>query len=130
MRFSFDRFSDEDVILVNVLLDNRVELRLAFDTAATHTTFDINVLYFSDYQLNEKIGSRKVETSNGQISVDVYELNAISAIGISKINFPVQVYDFLAHGIVSEYDGVLGLDFLKEECFCVNLLDNYIEVKS
>jgi hypothetical protein len=32
-------------------------------------------------------------------------------LGISRTNFDVQVYDFLAHGIVSDYDEVIGLDF-------------------
>jgi len=28
-----------------------------------------------------------------------------------KEKFQIQVYDFLAHGIFSDYDGLLGLDF-------------------
>ena len=44
-----------------------------------------------------------------------------AVIGITKSNFMVQVYDFLAHGITSDYNGLLGLDFLRETKFCIDL---------
>jgi hypothetical protein len=45
----------------------------------------------------------------------------LESLGIEKTNFEVQVYDFLAHGITSNYDGVIGLNFLRENKFCLIL---------
>jgi len=49
-------------------------------------------------------------------------------LGIIKTNFEVQVYDFLTHGITSDYDGVIGLDFLKEHKLCTDMVKGEISV--
>ncbi len=111
--FIFDLSSDDDVIIVNASIATKFKLRLALDTAATHTTIDNNVLYFSGYELKNSIGDCEVESSNGIIVVERYRLEQLECLGIIKKHFAVQVYDFLAHGITSDYDGVVGLDFLR-----------------
>lgn len=45
-----------------------------------------------------------------------------------KAKFEVQVYDFLAHGIISDYDGVVGLNFLREHKFCIDIKNGEITV--
>jgi hypothetical protein len=52
----------------------------------------------------------------------------LSALGLTKEQFKVQVYDFLAHGILSDYHGVLGLDFFEHTIFCINMKENTITV--
>ena len=42
----------------------------------------------------------------------------------------VQVYDFLAHGILSDYDGLLGLDFFENTVLCIDMKNQTIEIKS
>src|SRR5580698_9217125 len=102
-KFTFDLSSEEDVILVNAVIENKYEFRLVLDTAATHTTIDSNVLYFSGYELKNSKGEKEVETSNGIILVEIYDIEELEALGIRKTNFEVQVYDFLAHNIISDY---------------------------
>ena len=63
----------------------------------------------------------ETETSNGIILVEVFELKKFECLGIEKEGFDVQVYDFLAHGITSNYDGVVGLDWFREHKICVDL---------
>ena len=58
--FSFDFLSDEDVIIVNATIEGKYKFRLALDTAATHTTIDSNVLYFSGYELKNSIGEHEI----------------------------------------------------------------------
>lgn len=96
--FTFDLPSDEDIIIVNAIIENKYEFRLALDTAATHTTIDSNVLYFSGYELKNSKGESELETSNGIIIVEIYEIEELTSLGIRRTNFDVQVYDFLAHG--------------------------------
>lgn len=119
--FSFDLLTEEDVIIVNASIEGKFKFRLALDTAATHTTIDSNVLYFSGYELKNSKGEKEIETSNGIIVVETYDIEQMECLGIIKMDFEVQVYDFLAHGITSDYDGVIGLNFLREHKFCIEI---------
>ncbi len=123
-QFIFDRKTDEDVIIVNATIAGKYQFRLALDTAATHTTIDSNVLYFSGYELKGSKGEKEIETSNGIIIVEIYEIELMESLSLTKTDFEVQVYDFLAHGILSEYDGVIGLDFLQENKIRIDFKNN------
>ena len=126
--FTFYLPTDEDVIIVNASIQGKYKFRLALDTAATHTTIDSNVLYFSGYELKNTKGEFEIETANGIIVVERYDLEQLECLGISKTNFEVQVYDFLAHGITSDYDGIVGLNFLREHKFCIDILKGEVSV--
>ena len=126
--FPFDLTTDEDVIIVNASIEGKFKFRLALDTAATHTTIDSNVLYFSGYELKNSKGEQEIETSNGIIVVETYDIEHLECLGITKTDFEVQVYDFLAHGITSDYDGVIGLNFLREHKFCIDILKGEVSV--
>ena len=128
--FPFDFATDEDVIIVNASIEGKFKFRLALDTAATHTTIDSNVLYFSGYELKNSKGEHEIETSNGIIVVETYDIEHLECLGIIKTDFEVQVYDFLAHGITSDYDGVIGLNFLREHKFCIDILKGEVSVGS
>lgn len=128
MLFNFDIFSDDDVIIINARIEGKYKLRLALDTAATHTTIDSNVLYFSGYELKDSKGEAEIETSNGIILVEIYQIKSLECLGITKQNFEVQVYDFSAHGITSDYDGVIGLNFLRENKFCIDMIKREITI--
>lgn len=119
--FHFDLLANEEIIIVNASIGGKFKFRLALDTAATHTTIDSNVLYFSGYELKNSKGEQEIETSNGIIVVETYDIEHFESLGITKTNFEVQVYDFLAHGITSDYDGVIGLNFLREHKFCIDI---------
>src|SRR5450432_2286738 len=126
--FTFDLPTDEDVIIINASIEGKYKFRLALDTASTNTTIDSNVLYFSGYELRNSKGEREIETSNGIIVVEIYDIEQLECLGIIKTTFEVQVYDFLSHGITSDYDGVIGLDFLREHKFCIDILKGEISV--
>jgi hypothetical protein len=126
--FAFDLPTDQDVIVVNASIEEKFKFRLALDTAATHTTIDSNVLYFSGYELKNSKGEQELETSNGIIVVETYDIEHLECLGIIKTEFEVQVYDFLAHGISSDYDGVIGLDFLREHKFCIDIVKGEVSV--
>jgi hypothetical protein len=127
--FPFGLDTDEDVIIVNASIQGKFKFRLALDTAATHTTIDSNVLYFSGYELKNSKGEKEIETSNGIIIVETYDIEHLESLGIIKEDFEVQVYDFLAHGITSDYDGVIGLNFLNEHKFCIDMVRNEITIE-
>lgn len=128
MIYKFKREPESGLILVNIEIDNKFELKMILDTGATNTTIDSNALYLLGHDLKDNIGSVQIETANGIIETEVFELDTFSSLGITKEKFQIQVYDFLAHGIFSDYNGLLGLDFLEDTNFCINTRDNTISI--
>lgn len=80
----FDLPTEEDIIIVNATIEGKYKFRLALDTAATHTTIDSNVLYFSGYELRNGNGEKEIETSNGIIIVETYDIEQLDCLGITK----------------------------------------------
>ncbi|KJH69349.1 aspartyl protease family protein [Aliterella atlantica] len=117
----FEVPDEHGVILLLAVIDHKFTFRLALDTAATHTTLDSNMLFLAGYELKNSTGEAQIETANGAIRVELYEVQHLECAGLQHSNFSVQVYDFLAHGITTEYDGVVGLDFFRNHKFCVDL---------
>lgn len=72
--------------------------------------------------------SKKLKLQMELLLLETYDIEQLECLGIIKNKFEVQVYDFLAHGITSDYDGVIGLDFLKEHKFCIDISKREISV--
>ena len=130
MTYKFKRELESGLLLVNVEIDNKYELNMILDTGATNTTIDSNALYLLGYDLKDNIGSVEIETANGIIETEVFEINSFASLGLKKYKFEIQVYDFLAHGIFSDYNGLLGLDFLEGTKFCIDTRENTITLTS
>jgi hypothetical protein len=125
---NFDVPDEGDVIIVIAWMGGKYKLKLAFDTAATHTTIDSNALFVSGYQLKDSVGETEIETSNGIVAVELYNIHGFECLGIKKQELQVQVYDFAAHGVNSEYHGMVGLNFLKDHKFCVDMIKGEITI--
>jgi len=129
MIYRFKRDPESGMILVYVLLDGNRDFKMALDTGATRTTFDINPLYMADYPVVKNvIETGMIETANGIVDVGVIKVDSLSAFGHTVRDMKVQVYDFLAHGIISDYDGVLGIDFFENTKFLVDMINQTIEI--
>ena len=126
MIYKFKREPESGLILVNIEIDKKYELKMILDTGASNTTIDSNSLYLLDYDLKDNIGTVEIETANGIIQTEIFEIGTFSSLGMTKENFQIQVYDFLAHGIFSDYNGLLGLDFLEGTKFCIDTKNNTI----
>lgn len=72
------------------------------------------------------MGTVEIETANGIIETEGFEIDTFSSLGLTKEKFQIQVYDFLAHGIFSDYNGLLGLDFLEGTKCCIDTRENTI----
>lgn len=128
MIYKFKREPESGLILVNIEIDKKYELKMILDTWATNTTIDSNALYLLGHDLKDSIGTVEIETANGIIETEVFEIESFLSLGIEKKKFEIQVYDFIAHGIFSDYNGLLGLDFLERTKFCINTNENTISV--
>ena len=129
MIYKFNRDPISGLILITVRLDNKHKMKMALDTGASTSTFDINALHMANFLVGDKIETGLVETANGIVEVDIIQTNVISAFGHAVRGLEVQIYDFLKHGIISDYDGVLGLDFFENTEFTINMKNQTIEVK-
>lgn len=128
MKHSFERMPEGGLIVISVTLDGKSKFRMILDTGCSNTTIDSNALYLSGYELKDTIEIVDIETANGIVESEIYEINKISSIGITKENMKIQVYDFIAHGIFSNYDGLLGLDFLEGKNFCIDTINNTLSL--
>ena len=129
MTYQFERDAESGIIFVYVKLNDDHEFKMAFDTGATRTTFDRNALLMIEYPIGNINETELIETANGIVKVGVFKTVSLTAFGHTVCDLSVQVYDFLAHGILSDYDGVLGLDFFENTKFCIDMKNQTIEVK-
>ena len=130
MTYQFERDPESWMIFVDVLLDELHKFKMVLDTGASRTTFDKSVLFMADYTVGGSLEKGAIETANGIVEVDVFKVGILTALGRAIHDMPIQVYDFLAHGILSDYDGVLGIDFFENTIFTIDMEEQTIEVKS
>ena len=128
MTYNFERMPDGGFIIVSVTLDKKSKFRMILETGCSDTTVDSSALYLSGYELKNTVEIVEIETANGIVESKIFELNHVHSLGITKEKLRIQVYDFLAHGIFSNYDGLLGLDFLEGKKICIDTLENTITI--
>ena len=125
--YTFERHTEDDLILITAQLDNSV-VDFVLDTGASHTFIDFGILIKEGYRKNDTKGIVPIETANGIIFADRYIVSKITAIGITKTNFEVTSYLF--DEPESDFKGVIGLDFLLDNEFCISLKKSLITIKS
>ena len=124
-KYPFQLLSDEDLIIINAWIEG-YKIRLAVDTAATHTTVDFNILLMLGYSEKDSTGAILIETANGIMEVKKYLISDFRALDKKKSDFEIVSYDFLEKGILSMYDGVLGLDFLSQTVLTIDFIKQEI----
>jgi len=102
---------EDDLILADVLIKNHTA-SLVIDTGATNTIIDLNTLLIAGYDFKSS-GRKKFETANGIIEADYMILDKLSIWDHVFEAFKVYTLDFIDAGITSPYEGVIGLDVLK-----------------
>jgi hypothetical protein len=130
MKYNFEKDPEGEIIFVSVKLDGIHTFKMLLDTGASRTTFDITALLAIGYDVKDHlpVETKMIETANGAVKVSVFEAAVITALGHTVRHIPVQVYDFLEHGILSDYEGVLGLDFFKDTVLTIDLANCTIEI--
>ena len=124
--YSFERETEDDLIVIPVKIGNSL-VDLVVDTGASHTFIDFGILIKEGYRLNDTKGIIAVETANGILYANRFDVESIDALGISKENFEVTSYIF--DDPESNFKGVIGLDFLGNNEVCINFRENILTVK-
>jgi len=71
----------------------------------------------------------KIETASGVIEADKIVIQRFETLGLLKNNFEISSYDFLQAGLLTETDGVLGLDFLRNSVLTIDFINMELWVK-
>ncbi len=122
--YSFIRESDEDLIVISAQIGNSI-VEMVLDRGASHTFIDFGILIKEGYRLSDSKGLVAVETANGVIYANKFEISGIAALGIKKQGFELTSYLF--DDPQGEYRGVIGLDFLIDAEICINLKTNTLK---
>jgi predicted aspartyl protease len=113
----------DDVILIDVLFQHHDAL-LVLDTGATNTIIDLNSLLIAGYEFNiENSSKKKFETANGVIEATSIMIDVLTVFDKQFYNIEIYTLDFIDAGIISGYEGVLGLDILKNFNIQLNFLN-------
>lgn len=71
----------------------------------------------------------EIETASGVITGYVFMLKKLKAINTELSNIEICAYDFFAHQLLTDFDGVLGLDFFKGVKFCIDMNKSEITIQ-
>ena len=128
MIFEFEKSVENGVIFVTAKLEGKHTFKMILDTGASYTIIDVTALYMSGYSIGKNLEKDEVETANGIVEVGILNVDKLTALGHTVRNIPIRVYDFFAHGILTDYDGLLGLDFFENTVLRIDMKNNTIEV--
>ena len=117
--FPFELTDDESLIIIQAKV-GKYDLRLALDTGASHTIIDLNTLITLGYYPENSVGNTLFETGKGNVEAHIFTLPQLSTLGILRHNFNVSSYDFLGNGVMTDIEGVLGLDFFQDTKICLD----------
>lgn len=126
--YPFELTDEINLIIVIASIDG-YELRLALDTGASDTVIDLTALLIAGYQKTDAQRLVDIETGKGIIQAKVYEVVDFQALGVGQKSFSLCSYDFLADGILTDIDGVLGLDFFRNRKLCIDFNLSIITVQ-
>jgi len=74
--FSFVRDTPDDLIVVTAQIDSSI-VDLVLDTGASHTFVDFGILIKEGYRMNDTKGLVPVETANGIIPANRFEVESV-----------------------------------------------------
>jgi predicted aspartyl protease len=101
-------------------------LNLALDTGATGTVISQKRLIGLGYKLKDAEDEMLITTGSGLISVPKIRVENLAALGKEKSDFLILAHDLPPTASV---DGVLGLDFLRENVLTIDFVKGEIEIK-
>jgi predicted aspartyl protease len=123
--YPFRRTDADDLIIVEAYV-NQVTFPLVVDTGASHTVIDFGVLVDAGYRLGDTKGIVPIETANGIISANLFQVNKITVLGIEKQDF--EVCSYLLGQPEDEIKGVVGLDFFENKKICLDFKKSVITI--
>ncbi len=126
-KFKFSIDENHNIILVDAKL-NGFSTRLLLDTGASNTVIDLTTLLTTGFHFKDSIDKIKIETAKGIVEAEIFVVKQLESLGITQQKYAVTAYDFIGNGIISEFDGVLGLDFFENNKICIDFINSEITI--
>jgi hypothetical protein len=82
------------------------------------------------YRKNNVVANVELETAKGIVTADVFEVRIFEAFGIRKEKMLICSYDLLMNNVLTDIDGVLGLDFFQDRKFCIDLKNKELTIQA
>ena len=115
-----EREYEDNLIVIDCKLHNH-RVYLALDTGASHTTIDLAALIIAGYRLSDALREVEIETASGVIKGYVFKVKKFVAINTVLTDIEICAYDFFSNHLLTDFDGVLGLDFFQGTKFCIDM---------
>ncbi|MEO0041350.1 MAG: Aspartyl protease [Bacteroidota bacterium] len=125
---TFERQHEDHLIIIDCKIQ-RHKVFLALDTGASHTTVDLTALIIAGYSLKDAIREIEIETASGVINGYVFKVKEFRAFDTILQDIEICAYDFFTNHVLTDFDGVLGLDFFKGKKFCIDMNNSEITLQ-
>jgi hypothetical protein len=102
-----------------------VDLNLVLDTGATTSLIDFGIILHLGFDPNQPLQRARMTTGSAVGIAPVFALTRFSALGHHRFVFPV-----IAHSLssASNVDGLLGLDFLRNQALTIDFRAGQIDL--
>ncbi len=121
-KFNFELQDEDSLVVVDCKIHHH-NFALAVDTGASHTVIDLTALLLIGFTLNDVVRIVQLETGKGVVDAYIFSIPNLSCLGKEAKRIDICSYDFIGNAIFSDFDGVLGLDFLKGSNLNINFRD-------
>jgi predicted aspartyl protease len=128
MQHTFNLDNEDSLIVIPTLVDDE-KISLVLDTGASHTIIDLTKLLIMGYRLTDSLGVVEFETAKGIVQAYIFKIKQLKALGKNQKQMTVCSYDFLGNNVLSDIDGVLGLDFLKNTDLLISFKNFFISLE-
>lgn len=126
-KFEFELQDEDSLVIVDCKI-NHHNFALAVDTGASHSVIDLTALLLIGFTMNDVIRIVQLETGKGLIEAYIFKLPNFKSLGKIINDMEICSYDFIGNAVFSDFDGVLGLDFLKGSNLNINFRNNTISL--
>ena len=127
--FRFERTDEDSLIKVDFWFGS-AKLTFVLDSGASHTVIDLTQILIAGFEIKDALGTIELETGKGIIEAYIFKVPVLEAIGITRLNVEICSYDFFSNHIFTEFDGVLGIDFLEKNKICIDFPKSLVTVSS
>ena len=118
--------ADSLIILKGQIREN--DISFALDTGASHTVIDLSPLLIAGYEIKDSIGAVPIETAGGVLDAYIFKIDSLTVLGITRHDIEICSYDYFNNHIFPDFDGVIGLDFLRDQKICIDFRESIISV--
>ncbi len=118
---------EDSVFTVNCWYKNH-QARLILDTGATQSIIDKNFLIIIGYDLSMPLDSKEFETAGGIIIAESHIKHDFKLCDMYFEEITFFTCDFLGFGLMTDFEGTLGLDLLKRKKILLDFPENKLTI--